>query len=291
MLRIHNAGRKMSYRILKKEKITPSAFILEVKDSRASKIKPGQYALIQWSEEAEPIPLSLLNVSKDSYTFLVDVVGKTTLEMMELLEDEIKFIEAPCGSPFPIKNYGKVLLISKNWGIAPLINVGTALKDTGNEVYLIHIGETEERVYLIDEASQKFGEVLLFTEDGSVGEEGNTEWAFKYFLENYDKPDLVVSAGSNLDGQIVSEIAKGKEIKHIAMVNAHILDANGLCLACRVLVEDKEKLACIDGPWFEGDKVNWDYAIQKEIFYKEEEEKALKEALKQLKRLKAKKGS
>ena len=281
----------MSYKVLRKEKITPSAFLLEVEDERAKKVKPGQYALIQWNEEAEPIPLSFLDVSENSYTFLVDVVGKTTLEMMELLEDKVKFIEAPCGSPFPVESYGKVLLISKNWGIAPLINVGRALKKVGNEVYLIHVAESEERVYLMEEAGEEFGEVLLFTEDGSMGEEGNTEWAFRYFLENYEKPDLVVSAGSNLDGQIVSEVAKEKGIKHIAMVNAHILDANGLCLACRVLVEDKEKLACIDGPWFEGDKVNWDYAIQKEAFYKEEEEKALKEALKQLKRLKAKRES
>lgn len=278
----------MSYKVLRKEKITPLAFLLEVEDERAKRVKPGQYALVQWNEDAEPIPLSFLSVSENSYTFLVEVVGKTTLEMMELLEDEIKFIEAPCGSPFPVQNYGKVLLISKNWGIAPLINVGKALKEVGNEVYLIHVGEKEERVYLMEEAGKEFAKVLLFTEDGSMGEEGNTEWAFKYFLENYDKPDLVVSAGSNLDGQIVSEIAKEKGIKHIAMVNAHILDANGLCLACRILVEDEEKLACIDGPWFEGDKVNWDYAIQKELFYREEEERALKEAIKQLSRLKAK---
>lgn len=278
----------MSYKVLRKEKITPLAFLLEVEDERAKRVKPGQYALVQWNEDAEPIPLSFLNVSENSYTFLVEVVGKTTLEMMELLEDEIKFVEAPCGSPFPVENYGKVLLISKNWGIAPLINVGKALKEVGNEVYLIHVGEKEERVYLMEEAGKEFAKVFLFTEDGSMGEEGNTEWAFRYFLENYDAPDLVVSAGSNLDGQIVSEIAKEKGIKHIAMVNAHILDANGLCLACRVLVEDEEKLACIDGPWFEGDKVNWDYAIQKELFYKEEEERALKEAIKQLSRLKAK---
>ena len=278
----------MSYKVLRKEKITPLAFLLEVKDERAKRVKPGQYALVQWNEDAEPIPLSFLSVFENSYTFLIEVVGKTTLEMMELLEDEIKFIEAPCGSPFPVENYGKVLLISKNWGIAPLINVGKALKEVGNEVYLIHVGEKEERVYLMEEAGKEFEKVLLFTEDGSMGEEGNTEWAFRYFLENYEKPDLVVSAGSNLDGKIVSEMAKEKGIKHIAMVNAHILDANGLCLACRVLVEDQEKLACIEGPWFEGDKVNWDYAIQKELFYREEEERALKEAIKQLSRLKTK---
>ena len=121
----------MSYKVLRKEKITPLAFLLEVEDERAKRVKPGQYALVQWNEDAEPIPLSFLSVFENSYTFLIEVVGKTTLEMMVLLEDEIKFIEAPCGSPFPVENYGKVLLISKNWGIAPLINVGKALKEVG----------------------------------------------------------------------------------------------------------------------------------------------------------------
>jgi len=275
------------YKILRKEKLTPKAVLLEVEDERAKLVKPGQYALVQVNEDSEPIPLSFLDVKEHSYTFLVDVVGRTTLEIYELVEDFIQFIEAPCGSPFPVKNYGKVLLISKNWGIAPLINVGKALKEAGNEVYFVHVGESEERVYLTEEASSISKEFLLFTEDGSLGEEGNTEWALGFFLENFEKPDLIVSAGSNLDSQIVNKISNEKGISHIAMVNAHILDANGLCLACRVLIEGQEKLACIDGPWFDASKVNWDYAIQKETFYKEEEEKALKTFIRELQRIKA----
>jgi len=275
------------YKVLRKEKLTPKAVLLEVEDGRAKLVKPGQYALVQVKEDSEPIPLSFLEVKDNSYTFLVDVVGKATLEIAELVEDRIQFIEAPCGSPFPVKNYGKVLLISKNWGIAPLINVAKALKETGNEIYFIHVGESGERVYLTDRASEISEEFLLFTEDGSLGEEGNSEWALNYFIENFRKPDVIVSAGSNLDSQIINRVAGEKGISHIAMVNAHILDANGLCLACRVLVDGKEKLACIDGPWFDASKVNWDYAIQKEAFYKEEEEKALKAFMRELERIRA----
>lgn len=277
------------YKVLSKETITPSAILIEVADERAKLVKPGQYALLQLDDDSEPIPLSFLEVNESSYTFLVEVVGKTTLEIFELLEDGIKFIEAPCGSPFPLKSYGKVLLVSKNWGIAPLINVGRALKEELNKIYFIHVGENEEKVFLTEKASEFSEDFLLFTEDGSKGEEGNTDWAVRFFIENFGKPDLIVSAGSNLDSQMVSEIAKEKGINHIAMVNTYILDANGLCLACRVLVDNSEKLACIDGPWFDGRKVNWDYVIQKELFYKEEEERALKEFMRQLQRLKAKK--
>ncbi|GAB6066333.1 hypothetical protein JCM9492_14260 [Aquifex pyrophilus] len=279
------------YRVLKKERLTPSAVLIEVEDERAKLVKPGQYALVQFKEDSEPIPLSFLHVKENSYTFLVEAVGRATLEITELLEEGFNFIEAPCGSPFPVKEYGRVLLVSKNWGIAPLINVGKALKEKNNEVYFIHVGENEEKVFLTEEASEISEEFLLFTEDGSLGEEGNTEWALRFFLENFPKPDLVVSAGSNIDSQMVCEVAKEKGLNHIAMVNAHILDANGLCLACRVLVEGEEKLACLDGPWFDGKKVNWDYAIQKEFFYRDEEKKALEAFMKELRRIKAKRGS
>ncbi|WP_461832301.1 iron-sulfur cluster-binding protein [Aquifex sp.] len=279
------------YKVIKKEKLTPSAVLLEIEDSRAKLVKPGQYALVQFREDSEPIPLSFLEVKESSYTFLVEAVGRATLEIVELLEDGFSFIEAPCGSPFPVEEYGKVLLISKNWGIAPLINVGKALRERGNEVYFIHVGENEEKVFLTEKAADISEEFLLFTEDGSLGEEGNTDWALRYFLDNFVKPDLVVSAGSNIDSQMVCEVAKEKELNHIAMVNAHILDANGLCLACRVLIEGEEKLACLDGPWFDGKKVNWDYAIQKEFFYRDEEKKALEAFMKELRRIKAKRGN
>ncbi|AAC07835.1 hypothetical protein [Aquifex aeolicus] len=275
------------YKVLRKERLTPKAVLLEVQDERAKLVKPGQYALVQANEESEPIPLSFLDVKESSYTFLVEVGGRATLEIAELVEEKIQFIEAPCGSPFPVKNYGKVLLISKNWGVAPLINIGRALKEESNEIYFVHVAEDEERVFLTKEASEISEEFLLFTEDGSLGEEGNSEWALGYFIENFGKPDLIVSAGSNLDSQMINRFAEERNIPHIAMVNAHILDANGLCLACRVLVEGQEKLACIDGPWFDASKVDWDYAIQKEAFYKEEEEKALKTFLRELQRLKA----
>ncbi len=276
------------YRVLRKEDLTPSAFLLEVEDSRASLVKPGQYALVIWRDGSEPVPLSFLSTTENSYTFLVEVRGRTTLEMRELLEESIAFIEAPCGNPFPVDSYGKVLLISKNWGIAPLLNVGRALKEKGNEVHLIHVGETEEKVYRLKEL-EELGALFLYTEDGSLGEEGNTEWAVRSYIERYGKPDLVVSAGSNIDSRIVSEVTSEKGIKHIAMVNAYILDANGLCLACRVLVNGEEKLACVDGPWFDGSKVNWDYAIEKEFMYREEEEKTLKEFLRKLERERKKK--
>jgi len=271
------------YRVLRKEELTPSAFLLEVEDNRAKLARPGQYALVLWKENSEPIPLSFLSTSENSYTFLVEVRGRTTLELKELLEEGLAFIEAPCGTPFPVDKYGKVLLISKNWGIAPLLNVGMALKKAGNDVHLIHIGETEERIYKLKEL-EYLGTYLFYTEDGSLGEEGNTEWALRSYIENFGKPDLVVSAGSNMDSKIVSDIAIEKGVKHIAMVNTYILDANGLCLACRVLIDGEEKLACIDGPWFEGSKVNWDYAIEKEFIYREEEERALKDFLKKLER-------
>jgi len=262
----------MSFKVLKKERLTPSAYLLEVEEERAPLGRPGQFALLLPRLGAQPVPLTPFKKTENSLTFLVEVRGRASLELAE--SEELQFVEYPCGKPFPVKNYGKVLLVGKNWGIAPLVGVGEALKEAGSEVYYLQVAETEERAYPLAE------ELILFTEDGSLGEEGNAEWAFRWWLERFGKPDLVVSAGPNLDAKLISEVAKEKGIKHLSMVNAPVLDACGLCISCRVLVEGEEKLACTDGLWFDGEKVDWDYAVERELLYAEEEELALKEFLK-----------
>ncbi|NPA33106.1 MAG: hypothetical protein GXO04_05720 [Aquificae bacterium] len=272
-------------RVLRKEKLTPKALLIELKDERAKLAKPGQFALLQLREDSEPVPLSVLDAGKSSYKLLVEAVGKSTLEIYELLEEEVYFVEFPCGKPFPLGHYGRVLLISKNWGIAPLLNVGRALVSLGNEVYMIHVASSEENVYLTEEAQKASKEFLLFTEDGSAGEEGNALWAFGFFLERFGKPNLVVSAGSNEDSSEILSLAQKKGIKHIAHVNAHILDASGICLSCRLIVGGKERLACTDGPWFDAGEVDWDYAIMRESLYREQEQEALKAFLAELSRM------
>ncbi len=273
------------YKVLEKKSLTPKAFIIEIEAPHLTKAGPGQFAVIQRTLESERIPLSILETTDKGAKFLVEVRGRSTLELEVRLNEsrEIAYVEGPAGVPFEVKNYGRVLLLSKNWGIAPIINVGRALSECGNKISAIHVGDTSENVYLINELESFSGSVRVFTEDGSV-EEGNVQLAFRDYIDCAGKPDLVVCAGNNLDSSLVVDVCREEGISVVSMVNTYMLDTIGLCLVCRLLVNDEQKLACVDGPWFNGLEVNWDYLLARENLYEDEEKQALEKFLKQLER-------
>ncbi len=273
------------FKVLHKESLTPKAFVMEVQAPHLASAQPGQYAVVQRTLESERVPLSILETTSEGARFLVEVRGRSTLELDVRLneEPEIAYIEGPAGVPFEIRNYGRVLLISKNWGLASLFAIGKALNACGNSVSALHVGDTLENVYMIDELQSFCESVRVLTEDGSL-EEGNVEIALRDYLDSAGKPDLVVCAGSNLDSSLVVDLCKREGIEVMAMVNTYMLDTIGLCLVCRVMVKGEQKLACVDGPWFRGDEIEWDYLLARENIYEDEEKQALEKFLKQLER-------
>ena len=94
--------------------------------------------------------------------------------------------------------------------------------------------------------------------------------------------NLVVSVGDNKLSKKLLEIYP--ESNHITAPKVHMLCSTGLCLTCRIKIEDKYLLACTDGAWFDAKLINWDDIISREEFYKEEEVLALEEYKKQLSR-------
>lgn len=245
--------------ILEKVKISQDAYLLKIQASHVSRAEAGQFVMVQYKELSEPIPLSILSTFEDGFSTLVKVVGRSTLELVEEAQ-ELFYVAGPLGKAFPIEVYGKVAFYSHSWGIAPLIPIAKALKDKGNYLTLCH---TSEDFYLEEEAREIFHEVLQ------------------------DKPrpveaNLVVCAGSNQLAKSLVNLYPNTPI--ISMVNVHMLDAVGLCLVCRVLVDGELMLACSDGPWFPAHKVDWDNLISREEAYKEQERVALEEYKKILRR-------
>ena len=51
-----------------------------------------------------------------------------------------------------------------------------------------------------------------------------------------------------------------------------MVDGVGMCGCCRVVVDNKTKFACVDGPEFDGHKVDWEELMNRNQFYKEEEQ-------------------
>ncbi|MFN3870047.1 MAG: oxidoreductase [Aquificaceae bacterium] len=246
--------------ILEKTKISHDAYLLKISAEHVATAKPGQFVMIQPTELSEPIPLSVLETFDGGFTCLVKVVGRTSLELVEEAQ-ELYYVAGPLGKPFPIENYGKVVFYTYSWGIAPALMIAKALKERGNSITLQH---TWEDFCLREKAQELFDEIV---HDES--------------LRVFDA-DLVVSVGSNRLSKSLIALYPNTPIK--SMVNVHMLDAVGLCLTCRVRLEDKYVLACCDGPWFDAHKVDWDNLIEREKAYIEQERIALEEYVKLLRR-------
>ncbi|MFN3975449.1 MAG: oxidoreductase [Aquificaceae bacterium] len=247
------------YSIVEKVRLSDKACLLKIKAPHISGAEPGQFVMVQYRELSELIPLAILSTYEEGFTCLVEAVGRSTLELIEEAQD-LNYVAGPLGKPFPVKAYGKVAFYTYSWGIAPALMVARALKKEGNHLILFH---TSEDFYLEEDAKRVFDKV---------------------FQEN-PRPldvDLVVSVGSN-------KLSKGllslyPQTPIISMVNVHMLDAVGLCLVCRVLVNGEQRLACVDGPWFEAHEVDWENLIERESAYQDQERIAFEEYKKLLKR-------
>ncbi len=248
------------YKVLEKIRLSEDACLLKVQAPHISRAQAGQFVMLQLTEGSEPVPVSILETFEEGFTCFIKAVGRSTLELLEEGEG-LFYVAGPLGKPFPVKNYGRVVFYTHSWGIAPAINVAKFLKKEGNSLYLCH---TSEPLYLEALAKEVFDSIEVLNDLKAC------------------EADLVVSAGSNRLSKELLNLYPNTPV--IAMVSVHMLDAVGLCLVCRVMVEGKYLLACSDGPWFEAHKVDWDNLIDREALYLEQEALALEEYKRKLRR-------
>ncbi len=252
------------YPVVEKNFLSSDTALLKIRAPHVAKAQPGQFVMLQLNPDSENIPIAILDTYEEGFTCLIKAVGRSTLEMLEE-GDSFYYVGGPMGRPFPLENYGRVLAYAYGWGISPVINVAKHLREKGNAVDLVVVGEPVRG--LLETYNALFDNV--FYEEAPTQRGGY---------------DLVYTAGSN---ELSKELSKMYP-RVMAMVNVHMLDSVGLCLVCRVWVEGSQRLACVEGPWFWADKVDWENLISREDLYREQERLALEHYKRELARKKAK---
>jgi len=277
--------------IVSAEKISEKAYALEIYHPLiARNFKPGQFATVQASPESARIPLQIVDTDPEKETFWVVVraYNRPTLELIEIFAQEgmeLFNVEGPNGSPFPVKNYGSVLLIGNGWGTAANYPILKALKEEGNNLTAVIIGETEEDLYCIEDYQEILSKekVWIYTENGEKGFKGNGRDALENFIEKEGKaPDLVVYAGKTVEAKMIAEYTREKGIKNLSLVPTPMLCTSGLCMTCRVKVGDKWLLNCLEGPYLDGNLVDWQNVILRNGYYWDLEKESLEYFTKKL---------
>lgn len=268
----------MGHKIINKRQLSENVFMADVKaqliaDSR----KPGQFIILSINnDDSERIPLTIAGADRENGTIKLiwQRLGKTTSELADLKEgDEIVNIAGPLGTPTHIENFGTVVCVGGGIGNAPLLPIATALKKAGNQVISIIGARNKDLLILEDEFKQLSDELIIVTDDGSHGRKGLVTEPLKEMCQNRDV-DHAFAIGPAIMMKFCCETTKQFEVPTQVSLNTIMVDGTGMCGGCRVEVGGESKFVCVDGPEFDGHKVDFDLMMKRQAAYTEHEKKA-----------------
>ncbi|HKJ98221.1 MAG TPA: sulfide/dihydroorotate dehydrogenase-like FAD/NAD-binding protein [Desulfotignum sp.] len=262
-------------KIVTREEMAQGTIIMnEIDAPRISrKAKPGQFVILQADETGERIPLTMAdtNPEKGTITIIYMVVGKSTARFKELQVGDAYFaLIGPLGAPTHIENFGKVVCVGGGTGIAVLHPIARALKQAGNEVTTI-LGARSYDLLIMEEKMRAVSDHFhICTDDGSHGHHGFVTDVLKDVLQK-DDINLAVAIGPIPMMKFCSLITKEYNVKTFVSLNPIMVDGTGMCGCCRVSVGGDTKFACVDGPEFDGHKVDFDELAKRLASYVDEE--------------------
>jgi len=244
----------------------------------AKKVKAGQFIILRVNETGERIPMTVAD--KDEFagiiTIIFQVVGKTTALMRSLNEgDLIKDVVGPLGKAAEVEKIGTVVMIGGGTGVAILHHVAKAFKEAGNYVVGIMGSKDKEMLILENEMKQICDELVITTDDGSCGERGFVTQPLEKYLGERDDIKLVYAIGPIIMMKNVVKLTEKFKVKTMVSLNPIMIDGTGMCGGCRVKVNDETRFCCVDGPDFDGSKVDFDELLNRNSLYMKEEKDSL----------------
>ncbi len=244
----------------------------------AKKRKAGQFIILRThAEKSERIPLTIAdaNSSKGTITLVFQIVGKSTAQLASLkIGDSINDLVGPLGKATHIENFGNVVCIGGGIGIAPMHPIAQALKSAGNNVISILGARTKDLLIMEDEVRKASEKVVIVTDDGSYGEQGFVTNALEKIISDGLKVDMVVAIGPAIMMKMVCKVTKPHDIKTVVSLNTIMVDGTGMCGCCRVSVDGTTHFVCVDGPEFDGHKVDFDGMMKRQATYVDLEKKS-----------------
>lgn len=271
----------MSYKIVKKADLNSQIYLMEIEAPLvARKAAPGQFVILRIDEKGERVPFTIADFdkAKGTVTVIIQAVGKTTRDLSKLNEgDTILDFAGPLGIPTPLEGLKKVAVIGGGLGTAIAYPQAKKLKELGAEVTAISGFRSKEYIILEDEMNAVSDKLIITTDDGSNGLQGFVTDRLREELESGEKYDEVIAIGPLVMMRAVCNLTKEYDIPTTVSMNPVMIDGTGMCGGCRVIVGGETKFACVDGPDFDGHKIDWDAAIKRQQMFKAYEKRSCEE--------------
>ena len=263
------------FKILKKSSLNEyvTHMVLDAPDI-AKKALPGQFVILRVDEFGERIPLTIFNANKvtGSIEIIYQKVGVSTYKLDSKNEnDYILDLVGPLGKPTNLSGYKRAILVSGGVGTAVAYPIAKGLFENGCSVETILGFRNKNLIILHSEMSNVSCKLDTVTNDGSNGFKGLVTDVLNEKLSKNSDYDVVISVGPLIMMREVNKIACEYKIKSIVSMTAIMIDGTGMCGGCRINVDGKVKFACIDGPDFDGSKVDFDNAMDRSRTFEFEE--------------------
>ncbi|MDR1650229.1 MAG: sulfide/dihydroorotate dehydrogenase-like FAD/NAD-binding protein [Synergistaceae bacterium] len=263
------------FKIISSERIAPREYDFWVEAPMIARhAKPGQFVVLRPAEKGERIPLTVADFDRDrgAVRIIFQVVGRTTAVMAGMKPgDFIQDISGPLGHPSEIGEFGTVMMVGGGVGIAALYPIIRGLKEAGSRVITILGGRSSDLVIMKDECAASSDELIVTTDDGSEGIKGLVTDAMKLVAGRGERIDRCWAIGPSIMMKFCALTAKELSLPIWVSMNPIMLDGTGMCGCCRLSVDGCVKFGCVDGPEFDGTKVDWDDFMNRMRQYKEEE--------------------
>ena len=266
--------------VVRREDYSDTTFGLEfLHPMMARAARPGQFVIVMSRPEGERIPLTIADFDRDAgtVTLVIQAVGKTTREMQRdcVPGFELISVTGPMGEPSRIHNAGKVVCVGGGLGVAPVFPQVRAFKEAGAYVIGVIGFRDASLVFWEDRFKQYCDELVICTNDGSRGLHGMVTEGVEQAIARHRDIAECLAIGPPVMMQACAEVTRPHGIKTTVSLNPVMVDGTGMCGGCRVKLSDGMKFACVDGPEFDGHKVDFDDLVNRLNRFNKEERTAI----------------
>jgi ferredoxin--NADP+ reductase len=275
-------------KILHKALLAPKIYEMIVEAPRvARKAQAGQFVVVMADENGERIPLTIADFDRQqgTITMVLMVVGTSSLKLSRLeVGDSLYALIGPLGKASEIEDFRTVVMVAGGVGTAPIYPIAREFHQRGSRVVSIQGARSKELLFWTDRLAAVSDEHIITTDDGSYGRKALVTEPLRELLEQ-DAGHAIGCAyaiGPAVMMKFCAQTTRPFAVKTVVSLNTVMVDGTGMCGGCRVNLNGETRFTCVDGPEFDGHRVDWDLLLSRQKIYHEQEQCSLNRYMEKL---------